>query len=76
MTLFEYLTAANTLILSFAVSFSWRFSENNGALNAYVFWVGTIIVELVILGRAVRRPGAEDSSLPPPVRSPRESAAG
>lgn len=65
------------LILASAASFSWRVSGVNGALNAYVFWLVTIAIELALLARAAFGPGArDDGALPPPVRSPREAAAG
>ena len=64
------------LILSSALAFDWSASRENGALNAYVLWLGTLILELALLFRAAFGPGSRDEELPPPVRSPREAAAG
>ncbi|MHC4938366.1 MAG: hypothetical protein ACYTHK_05305 [Planctomycetota bacterium] len=64
------------LILSSALAFDWKVSEENGALNAYVLWTFTLFIELAMLGRAAFGPGARDEGLPPPVRTPREAAGG
>ena len=64
------------LILSTAIAFDCKPSEENGALNAYVFWNITLVIELALLGRAAFGPGTRDEGLPPPVRSPREAGAG
>jgi len=67
---------ATLLILSSAIAFDWLVSDRNGALNAYVLWNITLVLELVLLGRAAFSPGMVDESLPPPQRSPREAAGG
>lgn len=64
------------LILASALAFDWRFSEENGALNAYILWTFTLFIELALLGRAAFGPGSRDEGLPPPIRSPREATAG
>ena len=64
------------LILASAVSFDLLPFEDNGALNAYVYWNVTTVVEMAILGRMVRSPREPDGGLPAPLRSPRESSAG
>jgi len=64
------------LILSSAIAFDWLVSDKNGALNAYVLWNVTLVVEVVLLSRATFSPGMVDDMLPPPQRSPREAAGG
>ena len=48
----------------------------NGALNAYCIWVVALGLEIAILAYAVRAQRDGAAPLPPPVRSPREAAAG
>ena len=67
---------ATLAILGAAVAFDWMVSETNGALNAYVLWVATLLIEIALLARAAFSPGMVDEVLPPPPRSPREAAGG
>jgi len=64
------------LILSSAIAFDWMVSTENGALNAYVLWLITLCLEIVLLARATFSPGMLDDGLPPPQRSPREAVGG
>ena len=63
-------------LLGAAVAFDWMVSETNGALNAYVLWLVTLLIEVALLARAAFSPGMVDDGLPPPARSPREAAGG
>jgi len=64
------------LILASAIAFDWLVSDRNGALNAYVLWLVTLVIEVVLLSRATFSPGMVGNGLPPPQRTPRESAGG
>jgi hypothetical protein len=48
----------------------------NGALSAYCVWGASLLVEIVILARAIGTRSDGPAPLPPPVRSPREASAG
>ncbi|MHC4223162.1 MAG: hypothetical protein ACYSX0_02350 [Planctomycetota bacterium] len=64
------------LLLGTVVSFDLLPFRANGALNAYVFWVGTLALEIAVLAWIALRARGTPGVLPAPVRSPRESTAG
>jgi len=69
-------TVTTLLTLSTALSFGFVVSKLNGALNAYVWWAITLVVEIAILFRAVFRAPSKPSGIPIAVRTPREASAG
>jgi len=73
ITLSNLLTLA---LLAAAITFRLLPSPRNGALNAYLLWIGTLLVEIAILARIVLRGRGEPGPLPAPLRSPREASAG
>jgi Na+-driven multidrug efflux pump len=73
------ITISNVVVLGLlaaAILFGLTPFERNGALNAYCIWLLSLVVEIAILARAIRRPRDGPAPLPPPVRSPREASAG
>jgi Na+-driven multidrug efflux pump len=64
------------ILLASAISFDLLPTRVNGAFNAYAVWIGTLLVELAILAWTASRRRGEPGPLPPPVRTPREAAAG
>jgi len=73
------ITVANLitlLLLATTIAFALLPYERNGTLNAYLVWVGLLLLEIGILAAmAFRRDGAV-GPLPPPIRTPREASAG
>jgi Na+-driven multidrug efflux pump len=69
------ITISNVLVLLFlacVVPLGLLPFPKNGALNAYCIWVVALLLEILILARAIKGP----APLPPPVRSPQEASAG
>jgi len=64
------------LFVSTAISFRLLPAGDNGALNAYILWVMTLILEISLLGWIAFKAGGAPGPLPPPVRTPREASAG
>jgi Na+-driven multidrug efflux pump len=71
------ITVANIVTLTLvaiALAFGIVPPTENGSLNAYLVWIGVLLLELAMLVRFLYRPG--DGDLPAPTRAGYESAGG
>ena len=69
-------TLITLLLLATALAFSWSFSERNGGLTAYAWWIAAVLLEIVLLSRYALKARPKEPDLPVPLKSPRESTGG
>ena len=71
------ITVANVITLTLvavALAFGLVPPTENGALNAYLLWIGVLLIELAMIVRFLYRPG--DGALPAPTRRGYETTGG